>query len=82
MLDHRMIGRAVVATRAGRSLRRSAPPSSIAAACTDLLDDERYRTAAAIRARFRVHDGARGGADALEELLTTRTSPDQPAFNV
>lgn len=70
LLDHAMVGRAVQDAGAGRSVRRTARPGEIAAAVTDLLTDPGYRAAAAtVGARLRAHDGAVGGADALEELL-------------
>lgn len=73
LLDHAMVGRAVQDAGAGRSVRRTASTTTIAAAVTDLLTDPAHRAAAAtVGARLRAQDGATGGADALEELLVRR----------
>lgn len=71
LLDQPMIGKAVAATGAGLSLRKSARPEVIRAAARRLLEEPGFRASAeAIAADLRLGDGARAAADVLAEVAT------------
>ncbi len=74
-LDQRMIGRAVESAGAARVLPKSAKPLAIRSAAQNLLDDHRYRAAAArLGATVLKRDGAEQAADDLAALLTSQTA--------
>ena len=70
MLDHQMIGESIAAKGAGLVLPRDSKPVDIAAAIGQLLQDPRYRAAAAdLGARLRSQPGQEKAADLIEDLL-------------
>jgi UDP:flavonoid glycosyltransferase YjiC (YdhE family) len=74
--DQPMVGRSVAAAGAGRVLAKTAPPAAIAATAADLLADGPHRAAAArLGTAIRSRPGTTGGADALEGVLSTSTTP-------
>ncbi len=69
MLDQPMIGRAVAASGAGLTLRKSASPAAIRDAVERLLRDPAFaRAAGRLGAALRGHDGAVAGADEIERV--------------
>ena len=70
MLDHKMIGESIAGKEAGLVLPRDSKPIDIAAAIGQLLQDPRYRTAAAdLGAQLRSQPGQEKAADMIEDLL-------------
>ena len=70
MLDHAMIGQSVADRGAGLVVRRSASPGQFTEAVLTIVNEPRYRAAAAhIGARLRANPGQTAAADLLESLL-------------
>ncbi|HET9022132.1 MAG TPA: glycosyltransferase [Ornithinibacter sp.] len=70
--DHRTVGRSLERAGAGLVVPRTASSERIAAAVRKLLAEGPHRAAAArLGELVRTSPGARGGADALEEVVTT-----------
>ncbi len=81
LLDQPMIGKAVAAAGAGRTLPRSASAARIREAVLSLVADGPHRAAAAAAgARLRARDGAATAADELERLIRSAApGAEQPA---
>ena len=80
MLDQAMVGKAIAAAAAGRSMPRKSSAADIAAAITDVSGNGTYRVAAArLGAAIRERDGAVVAADHIAALAAARTPPTQLA---
>jgi UDP:flavonoid glycosyltransferase YjiC (YdhE family) len=75
MLDQAMVGKAVEATGAAVSIKRTATPEQIRAALETVLDEQHRAAAKAVAERWRGDDGTMVAADHILALQPKRVSP-------